>query len=88
MNPLKQTLQTYIKTLHAKGASKDYELASVMKKVEEMESTYAELQQNTTLATNEISFYHVPGTPTLTSDSFSYCPFCGKPLNNPTMKGT
>lgn len=43
MNPLKQTLQTYIKTLHAKGASKDYELASVMKKVEEMESTYAEL---------------------------------------------
>ena len=32
MNPLKQTLQTYIKTLHAKGASKDYELASVMKK--------------------------------------------------------
>ena len=28
MNPLKQTLQTYIKTLHAKGASKDYELAN------------------------------------------------------------
>ena len=58
MNPSKQTLQTYIKTLHAKGASKDYELASVMKKVEEMESTYAESQQNTTLATNEISFYN------------------------------
>ena len=86
MNPLKQTLQTYIKTLHAKGASKDYELASVMKKRDN--NWYYELKFSCGATMTDEANYHVPGTPTLTSDSFSYCPFCGKPLNNPTMKGT
>ncbi len=36
MKQLKQTLQTYIETLHATGASKDYDLACLMKQVEEM----------------------------------------------------
>ena len=57
MNQLKQTIQTYIETLYATGASKDYELACLMEQVEEMASTYAELQQTATLATNVISFY-------------------------------
>ena len=57
MNQLEQTIQTYIETLYATGASKDYELACLMKQVEEKASTYTEVQQNTTLETNVISFY-------------------------------
>lgn len=67
MNQLEQTIQTYIETLYAKGASNDYELAGLMKhyelaglmkQVEEIASIYAELQQNTKLEINVISFYN------------------------------
>ena len=52
------------------------------------ENWYYELRFSCGATMTDEANYHVPGTPTLTSNSFSYCPFCGKPLNNPTMKGT
>ena len=58
MNQLEQTIQTYIETLYATGASKAYELACLMEQVEEMARTFDEMLQNTTLATNVISFYN------------------------------
>lgn len=58
MKQLEQTIQTYIKTLYAKGASKDSDLACLMEQVEEMARTFDEMLQNTTLATNVISFYN------------------------------
>ena len=57
MNQLEQTIQTYIKTLYATGASKDYYLAFLMEQVEEMAHTFDEMSQNTKLETNVISFY-------------------------------
>lgn len=57
MTQLKQTIQTYIKTLYDTGATKDYELACLTKQVEEMANTFDEMSQNTTLETNVISFY-------------------------------
>ena len=57
MNQLEQTIQTYIKTLYAKGASKDSELACLMEQVEEMANTFDEMSQTTTLETKVISFY-------------------------------
>ena len=58
MKQLKQTIKTYIETLYAKGASKDYEFACLTKQVEEMANTFDEMSQNTTLETNVISFYN------------------------------
>ena len=52
MNPLKQTIKIYIKTLYATGTPKDYELACLMKQVEEMANTFDEMSQNTKLETN------------------------------------
>ena len=57
MNQLEQTIQTYIETLYATGASKAYELACLMKQVDEMANTFDEMSQTTTLETNVISFY-------------------------------
>ena len=58
MNQLKQTQQTYIKTLYDTGATKDYELAGLMEQVEELANTFDEMSQNTKLETNVISFYN------------------------------
>ena len=57
MNQLEQTIQTYIETLYATGDSKAYELACLMKQVDEMANTFDEMSQTTTLETNVISFY-------------------------------
>ena len=55
MNQLKQTIQTYIKTLYATGASKDYELAYMMEQVEELARRLD--QQSNSLGSKEIVFY-------------------------------
>ena len=55
MNQLKQTIQTYIKTLYAMGASKDDELACMMEHIEELARTLD--KQTDLLDPKKIVFY-------------------------------